>query len=72
MPFLPFPLFTDVLVWVLIAVVGFYAWYCSRKPYLAAPWRRVFQSKGAVVSSVVLACFLVIGLLDTLHNPPRL
>jgi peptide/nickel transport system permease protein len=32
----------------------------------------VFQSKAAVVSTVVLACFLVIGLLDTLHFRPRL
>jgi peptide/nickel transport system permease protein len=72
MPFLPFPLFTDVLVWVLIAVVGFYAWYCSRKPHLAAPWRRVFQSKAAVVSAVILGCYLLVGFLDTLHYRPRL
>ncbi|MGH8669043.1 MAG: ABC transporter permease [Burkholderiales bacterium] len=71
MPFLPFPLFTDLLLWLLIAAVAFYAWYCSRRPHLAAPWRRVFQSKAAMVCSVVLACFVILGFLDSLHYRPR-
>jgi len=69
---MPFPLFTDVLLWLLIAAVGVYAWYCARRPHLAAPWRRVFQSKAAVVCSVVLGCFVLIGFLDSLHYRPRL
>jgi peptide/nickel transport system permease protein len=72
MPFLPFPLFTDVLLWLLIAAAAGYAWYCSRRPHLAAPWRRVFQSRTAMVCSVVLACFLAVGFLDSLHYRPRL
>ena len=67
MPFLPYPLFTDVLWWVLLATVAFYGWYCSRRPHLAAPWRRVFQSRVAVGSSVVLVFFIGIGFLDSLH-----
>ena len=69
---MPFPLFTDVLLWLLIAAVAFYAWYCSRRSHLAAPWRRVFQSKAAMVCSVVLACFLAVGFLDSLHYRPPL
>ncbi|HEY9530332.1 MAG TPA: ABC transporter permease, partial [Burkholderiales bacterium] len=72
MPFLPFPLFTDVLLWLLAAAVALYAWYCSRRPHLAAPWKRVFQSKAAMVCSVVLLLFVVIGLLDSFHYRPRL
>jgi len=72
MPILPFPLFTDVLFWLLMGAVASYAWYCSRRPHLAAPWKRVFQSKAAVVSSVVLACFVVIAFADSLHYRPRL
>jgi peptide/nickel transport system permease protein len=71
-PFLPFPLFTDVLLWLLAAAVALYAWYCSRRPHLAAPWKRVFQSKAAMVCSVVLLLFVVIGLLDSFHYRPRL
>jgi peptide/nickel transport system permease protein len=69
---MPFPLFTDVLLWLLIGAVAFYAAYCSRRPHLAAPWKRVFQSRAAMVCSVVLGCFLAVGFLDSLHYRPRL
>ncbi|HEX6266092.1 MAG TPA: ABC transporter permease [Burkholderiales bacterium] len=69
---MPFPLWTDVLLWLLMAAIGLYAWYCSRRPHLAAPWKRVFQSKAAMVCSVVLLCFVLIGLLDSFHYRPRL
>jgi peptide/nickel transport system permease protein len=72
MLFLPFPLYTDVLLWLLIAAIVFYGWYCSRRPHLAAPWKRVFQSKAAVVSAVILACYVAIGFADSLHYRPRL
>ncbi|HVL36975.1 MAG TPA: ABC transporter permease [Burkholderiales bacterium] len=72
MPFQPFPLVTDVLLWLLVAAVGLYAWACSRRPHLAAPWRRVFRSKAAVICSVVLAAFVVVGLADSLHFRLRL
>jgi peptide/nickel transport system permease protein len=69
---MPFPLFTDVLLWLLIGAVAVYAAYCSRRPHLAAPWRRVFRSKAALACSVILGCFVVVGFLDSLHYRPRL
>jgi peptide/nickel transport system permease protein len=72
MAFLPFPLYTDVLLWLLMAVLVAYGWYCSRRAHLAAPWKRVLQSKAAVVSAVVLACYVLVGLADSLHYRPRL
>jgi peptide/nickel transport system permease protein len=72
MPFQPSPLFTDVLLWLLMAAIAFYARYCSRRPHLAVPWKRVFQSKAAVICSVMLAVFVAIGFLDSLHFRPRL
>ncbi len=72
MPFQPVFLATDVLLWLLIAAVAGYAWYCSRRPHLAAPWRRVFQSGAALSCAVVLAVFLVIAVLDSLHFRARL
>jgi peptide/nickel transport system permease protein len=72
MPFLPFPLYTDVLLWLLIGVSVFYGWYCSRRPHLAAPWKRVFRSKAAVASAVVVSCYVAIGLADSVHYRPRL
>jgi peptide/nickel transport system permease protein len=69
---MPFPLFTDVLLWLLIAAVALYGWTCARRPHLAAPWKRVFRSKAAMACSVILACFLLVGFLDSLHYRPRL
>jgi peptide/nickel transport system permease protein len=72
MAFLPFPLYTDVLLWLLIGAIAFYAWYCSRRPHLAVPWKRVFQSKAAVVSAVILGCYVLVGFADSLHFRWRL
>jgi peptide/nickel transport system permease protein len=72
LPFLPVLLPTDVLLWLLLAAVGGYAWYCSRRPHLGLPWRRVFQSKAAVACSVVLVAFVSIAFLDSLHFRSRL
>ena len=72
MAFLPVFLPTDVLFWLLIAAVAAYGWYCSRKPHLALPWARVFQSRAAVISTVILAGYLVVGFADSLHFRQRL
>jgi peptide/nickel transport system permease protein len=66
------PLPTDVLVWLLVAGVAVFVWTSARRPHLAAPWARVFRSRAAVASCVVLAAFLLVGLLDSLHYRPAL
>jgi len=58
---------TDVLVWLLVAAVTLFVWYSARRPHLAAPWARVCRRRSAVASCVVLAAFLLVGLLDSLH-----
>lgn len=72
MPFLPVPLATDVLLWLLVAAGAAYAVFCLRRPHLAAPWRRVFSSKAALACCTVLAVYLAIGLADSLHFRSRL
>jgi peptide/nickel transport system permease protein len=72
MPFLPFPLATDVLLWLLVAALLAYGWHCRRHPHLAAPWARVFRSPAAVASSVILAAYVLVGLADSLHFRLRL
>jgi len=68
----PYVLPTDALVWLLVAVATGYAFYCRRHAHLSVPWRRVFQSPAAMASTVVLAAFLAVGLLDSLHFRPAL
>jgi peptide/nickel transport system permease protein len=69
---MPVVLPTDALVWLLVAAVAAFAWYSSRRAHLAAPWTRVFRSRIAVASAVVLAAYVLIGLLDSLHYRPAL
>jgi peptide/nickel transport system permease protein len=66
------PLPTDVLVWLLIAAAATFAWHCARRPHLAAPWARVFRSRAAMASAVVLGAYLLVGFLDSLHYRPAL
>src|SRR3990167_1353371 len=72
MPFLPVFLTTDVLLWLLVCVSAGYGWYCRRHAHLAAPWVRVFQTRTAVVSVVILTPYLLVGLADSLHFRTRL
>ena len=69
---MPVVLATDVLVWLLVAAVAAFAGYSARRAHLAAPWARVFRSRIAVACAVVLACFVAVGLLDSMHYRPQL
>ncbi len=69
---MPVVLATDVLVWLLVAAAASYAFYCRRHAHLAVPWSRVFRSPAAMASAVVLAAYIVLGLLDSLHFRPAL
>ena len=67
MPFAPVVLATDLLLWLLVAAIACYGWYCRRRAHLAAPWQRVFQSRAAAITCVVLVAYALIGLADSLH-----
>jgi len=69
---MPVVLATDLLLWLLVAAGVVYFLYCRRRAHLAAPWRRVLQSRAALASLVVLAAFALVGLLDSLHFRPRI
>ena len=69
---MPYVLPTDALVWLLVAITAGYAAYCRRHAHLAVPWRRVFRSRAALASLVVLAAYVALGLLDSLHFRPAL
>ena len=67
MPILPVVLWTDALVYLLVAAVAGFAWYVRRHEHLRAPWWRVAQTPAAMSALVVLAVFILVGLLDSLH-----
>lgn len=70
--FLPVLLWTDALVFLLLAALCVFAWSCARNENLRQGWRRVAANGMGMGSAVVLALFVGIGLLDSLHFRPAL
>jgi len=66
-PFKPILLWTDALVFVLIACVVAFAVRARHREHLVAPWRKVVRSTGGMVAMPVLLAFLAVGILDSLH-----
>lgn len=67
MSFMPIILWSDALVLLLLGAGIFSVWYVRQHEHLLLPWRRVTTKAAAMVSLLVLALFLLIGLLDTMH-----
>ena len=67
MSFMPVILWSDALVFLLLAAVVAGAWYVRRQEHLLLPWKRVAKNNVAMLSLLVLSLFIVVGLLDTLH-----
>ena len=72
MSFLPVILWTDALIFALLAAVAALVWFIRRQEHLLAPWRAVAQQPMAMGAALVLGVFVVIGLLDSLHYRERL
>jgi peptide/nickel transport system permease protein len=63
-------LWTDALVFLLLAAILVFGLYVRRREHLRAPWRRVAQSRAGMAALVVLAAFLIVGVLDSFHFRP--
>lgn len=60
-------LWTDWVVFFVMAATLLYAWKVRRTPHLASTWRKAFASPTGSAAATVLAAFVSIGVLDTLH-----
>lgn len=65
-------LWSDILVWLLLAAGVGLGVLISRSPPLLAAWRRVGASRPGMASATVLLAFVLVGLLDSLHYRPAL
>ena len=72
MPFQIVILWTDWLIFLLVAVIAVTIVYVRGREHLLAPWRRVGRSASGMVGLTVLLMFVTAGLLDSLHYRPRL
>ncbi|MEW5892326.1 MAG: ABC transporter permease [Pseudomonadota bacterium] len=72
LPFQPVVLWSDALLFLLVAVLIGFLLHVRRHEHLRAPWARVGQSRVGMATAVVLAVYAAIGVLDSLHFRPAL
>lgn len=72
MPILPVLLWTDALIFLLLASAVGVGLYASRREPLRAPWRQIRQRPVAMAAMVVLLAYVGIGLIDSVHFKKRL
>jgi len=70
--FVPVFLWTDKLIFALLAGVLALVWFIRRQEHLRAPWGLVAQRPMAMGAALVLGVFVAIGLLDSLHYREKL
>jgi peptide/nickel transport system permease protein len=68
----PVLLWSDALLFLLLGLIVAGAWWSRRQEHLKDAWRKVGASGTAMAAATVLAAFLVIGVLDSLHYRERL
>ena len=68
----PVLLWTDALIFALLAGVLALVWFIRRHEHLRAPWVAVARRPMPMGAALVLGVFVVIGLLDSLHYRERL
>jgi len=69
---MPVVLWTDALIFLLLAVAVGFAVYVRHHEHLRAPWRQVARSRMGMAAAVLLSAYVFIGVLDSLHFHPRL
>ncbi len=60
-------LWTDIFIFILMAMVFFLVSYIRSKEHLLRPWKAVFRRKMAMASAVLLSAFILVGMLDSIH-----
>lgn len=72
MTFQPVLLWTDILLFILLAAVGAMVLHVRGHEPLRAAWRKVGQRPTGMAAACVLSAFVLIGVLDSLHYRPLL
>jgi peptide/nickel transport system permease protein len=72
MPIQPVFLWTDILVYLMVAVTVTFGIYAARHEHLRVPWRQVLRRPVAMGALVVLSAYAAVGLLDSVHFRARL
>src|SRR3954468_8824263 len=60
-------LWTDVVLFLLVAALVWYGWHVKRHPNLRDTWSKVFADAPSLCSALVIAVFLLVTMLDSVH-----
>jgi peptide/nickel transport system permease protein len=60
-------LWSDILIWLLVASGIGLGWLIARNEPLLAAWRRVGSNRTGMAAATILLAFIAVGLLDSLH-----
>ena len=60
-------LLTDIFFYIIIFSLGYYVYYVRKTEDILETWKHVFKSKTGIISIIVLAFFLLIAILDSIH-----
>ena len=63
---------TDALFFMLVILTIGYTLYARRREHLRAPWRRVCRRPLGMGAAVILATYVIVAMLDSIHFHPRL
>ncbi|MCU7959209.1 MAG: ABC transporter permease [gamma proteobacterium symbiont of Bathyaustriella thionipta] len=69
---MPVVLWTDALIYLLLAAALLGIFLSRRHPHLSAPFKHIVHSRVGVASGIILLAYAAIGFLDTLHFHPAL
>lgn len=72
LPFKPVVLWSDALLFLLVAAAIAFVLHVRRQEHLREPWRRLARNPLGMAAAVILATYALIGLLDSLHYRPQL
>lgn len=61
------PLWTDWMIWGLVAAFAYLGFLIRRSQQVRAQWLGIFESKLAMSSAIILLGYLTIALLDSVH-----
>ncbi len=68
----PVILWTDALIYLLLGLTFLASWQLKKNRQFMVQWRSIFHSTAGSISAVVLLCYVLVGVLDTLHFHPVL
>lgn len=60
-------LWSDILIWGLVAAISALMLWKMNDPYWQRPWRQVLSGGLSAAAAVILIFYLAIGLLDSIH-----